>query len=947
MRTLTVIFFLILITPLFGQTIPAENSQLISKITSSDINNDGSYSFSIPLYKIPVGNLSLESQMNYKSLGLIPTTRESIYGHNWMISPFGQILASHDDMLGPTRYFPDSRKIDCPVPESNLPRGISKYQSLYNPVQNGIKFFKSTKFYFDFFGYSGYFMFDNNRNPLVFCEQGKLEITTNLGFVGGLNCYDTSYNSIPDQEIIIFDDKGNRFYFGGSFDSMEINYLEHNSSVLNERNFGSRSNYVVSWLLKKVEVASGDVITANYRIGNKNVFSKFLEQNIMWDNPFVTPFPSTDALNNSNVVVTKNYTLYMDDPQNLTTNIINTKRAILESIEVPNKDIRIEYMYYKDGEKDLIKEIKIHNFGKSSSTKFKLEPLGGNYKRYFLTGLQKDKHDYIFEYYKVESLPSNSIGHGAPVNSFGYFDGGGEGELFDIGLLKKITYPTKGSENFIFEKGEALKIYHKPLIKEFFEIGNIDAINSSKGIPRLLSRKSFDGLTSNETRYTYLLDDGKSSGIVNGNYNTRQFVSSYGSTAAITYSQIQENQVVGISELFFTDFVTHPFQQNLKNFSASGFNNLSSRYFVSNDEKRGKLRKKILWNVNKEKVRETQYEYENFIHNESDLKDLAVDNCTNCKLSDLNYYVFTIVPSEKTAATMYVPVLPYLLKNEKTTEYFVGKQIEQEISFEYLDSNIFWHPYPIEIRSKSTTGNSIKKFIYPWDLLKNAPKTCYRGTCVYVNDDQIIGGQFQTYSSMISANVFRPIIEIDQNNSGKFSLKETISKSIYPFNPERYNFSDAQNSISFDNFTTTNIFSTGTIDLYDNRSNVIQRTSESGIPTAIIWGYKQTRPIAKIEGATYSQISSLVEQIISDSNVDLDVLSEKTLITALDNFRKDPLVSNYLVTTYTYDPLIGVTSITPPSGVREYYFYDNAERLQYIKDVNNNIMKEFEYNYKK
>jgi hypothetical protein len=54
------------------------------------------------------------------------------------------------------------------------------------------------------------------------------------------------------------------------------------------------------------------------------------------------------------------------------------------------------------------------------------------------------------------------------------------------------------------------------------------------------------------------------------------------------------------------------------------------------------------------------------------------------------------------------------------------------------------------------------------------------------------------------------------------------------------------------------------------------------------------------------------------------------------------------VTTYTYDPLIGVRSITPPSGIREVYIYDTANRLKEIRenDATGKLLKEFKYNYK-
>ena len=144
-----------------------------------------------------------------------------------------------------------------------------------------------------------------------------------------------------------------------------------------------------------------------------------------------------------------------------------------------------------------------------------------------------------------------------------------------------------------------------------------------------------------------------------------------------------------------------------------------------------------------------------------------------------------------------------------------------------------------------------------------------------------------------------------------------------------------------------------TYNFYDNKGNLVQYTTKAGVSTSVIWGYNQTQPIAKIEGATFAQVLlalGVSDYLLSDlylkSNADVDNATENTFIAALDAFRKDPAMVNYQITTYTYDPLIGVTTITPPSGIREIYKYDTANRLQSVKDVDGKILKEYKYNYK-
>lgn len=142
-------------------------------------------------------------------------------------------------------------------------------------------------------------------------------------------------------------------------------------------------------------------------------------------------------------------------------------------------------------------------------------------------------------------------------------------------------------------------------------------------------------------------------------------------------------------------------------------------------------------------------------------------------------------------------------------------------------------------------------------------------------------------------------------------------------------------------------------DLYDDKGNIQQYTSKD-IPVTIIWGYNDTQPIAKIEGALYDQIktNAFITAIITASNTDASkgtFNSEQALITALDNLRKSANFSGYQITTYTYDPLVGVRSITPPSGIREVYLYDAANRLKEIREESDTgkLLKEYQYNYKK
>jgi YD repeat-containing protein len=53
-----------------------------------------------------------------------------------------------------------------------------------------------------------------------------------------------------------------------------------------------------------------------------------------------------------------------------------------------------------------------------------------------------------------------------------------------------------------------------------------------------------------------------------------------------------------------------------------------------------------------------------------------------------------------------------------------------------------------------------------------------------------------------------------------------------------------------------------------------------------------------------------------------------------------------MITTFTYDPLKGMTSQTGPDGVTLTYEYDDLGRLVRVKDHLGNLVKHYEYHYK-
>ncbi len=134
---------------------------------------------------------------------------------------------------------------------------------------------------------------------------------------------------------------------------------------------------------------------------------------------------------------------------------------------------------------------------------------------------------------------------------------------------------------------------------------------------------------------------------------------------------------------------------------------------------------------------------------------------------------------------------------------------------------------------------------------------------------------------------------------------------------------------------------------YDSKRNPIEVSKKDGTKIYYVWGYNGSQPIAKIEG--YTSISSTQQSAINNaiaaSNNEYSDSAENTLRSRLQTLRNS-FTGTVQITSYTYNPLIGVTSITDPRGKTLYYEYDDFNRLHLVKNSDGNIINENLYHYK-
>lgn len=132
----------------------------------------------------------------------------------------------------------------------------------------------------------------------------------------------------------------------------------------------------------------------------------------------------------------------------------------------------------------------------------------------------------------------------------------------------------------------------------------------------------------------------------------------------------------------------------------------------------------------------------------------------------------------------------------------------------------------------------------------------------------------------------------------------------------------------------------------DTATGNITEVLQDGQFTRYLWGYNGTQPIAKISYDQGVQIPSA--SLLGTAQTASNSGSRTALLSALDAIRTS--MPGAMVTTLTYRPMIGISTITDPTGYRLYYDYDEFLRLKAVserdRDGNTSILSTSEYNYK-
>ncbi|WP_199117773.1 hypothetical protein [Pedobacter sp. ASV28] len=253
------------------------------------------------------------------------------------------------------------------------------------------------------------------------------------------------------------------------------------------------------------------------------------------------------------------------------------------------------------------------------------------------------------------------------------------------------------------------------------------------------------------------------------------------------------------------------------------------------------------------------------------------------------------------------------LASTQTDQFYNGNALTSEVDYQFNDKG--------QTKSVSTFGS---------DGSSVETRTKY-------SSDSPFGQMIE--QTMADANMIN--IPIKTENLRNNTILST-TKNGFANDPTTANRTQSKYLYSLKGGTPDNMELRATVDLYDEKGNILQYHLQDGINVSVVWGYNKNYPVAKVEGVAYDNLNSVITGIQTESS--LPTGSEATLLNLMSQLRQSH--PDAMVTTYTYKPGIGVSTITDAKGDLKTYTYDDFCRLQYVKDKDNNILSENDYNYR-
>lgn len=870
----------------------------------------GTIQLEIPLYEFRTKNFKYPISLKYASNGLMVDKVANWTGIDWMLEAGGIINRYQKgkyDKPGPRPFYPDWNSMSL---EQRLGY-LETSRTLPKDLEPDI-------FTFTFPGYSGKFIIDENGIPLpIPFSNIKIETSTT----------GSEYNrftiTTPDGVVYKFD---------------EFALTSYPSEL-------SRPN---SWYLTKILHPEGDSITFTYDtvwltqfFGLRRSVTVYLNGDLPWNGCPSCPASTISEITTPSIFGQVKYLCNIEFHGYGRINFQKTQNRLdsddykLDGITVVNPDgtvIKSFSFYYG---------FPVNNPNFQSPTVIGNGPSNNFKYRMFLDSLQlKDNNNrrvssYLFEYYDLNLLPSRFSYSQDHLN---YFNGKSNNDLLQlnkvpiqysglfsnfvggacnrspdpqfarVGMLKRITYPTKGFTSIEYE-------------------GHINAFGLQLGGCRVLRTIDVNGINISAEIRKYIYEQGIS---VSDSVYYRQFPIGIGCEnnplmrLSCHYGILSSNSIYNMN---YADNLNICYGKVVVLHGDNAESGKEVHYFKTQMDATGtpingmQIRPLVYSNTGWMNGTLTKTEIlktgETLIHTKNITPFFDEPrNLKTVKCMAINYrYTGPWVASSEILS--FYDVVSYELKSvwaytlkEEIIKHEASGNISTSTTFGYNNAN---HCMISTEQTKNSDGRiTLSKFFYPDDYLSDIQnfsilKNKYMigkliDTRTYT-DGKIVAGKQYKYNDFGQVTDFYlaepsySITDIAFSQTSPYSFVHQASYSFYPDN-------------TLKQVLPTNCY-----------------------PTSYLWDNTGVYLMATVKGATATMIEMHNGKDCTFNSLEMY------------NLLKPIVPMNCMVYTNSYKRHIGIERSTNPTGISINYKYDDYGRLKWIKNHEGHLLQKFEYNY--
>lgn len=938
------------------------NTASLYKFENYPVNlNSGLPDISIPLYNIEMGQIDVPIVLRYHPSGIKVTEKAGWVGLGWALGTGGEInrkvMGGPDE--GSNGYLKGNLKLS-----SNIDVTYPGAPDLYHvaSLASGNKDAQPDIYSYNFSGESGKFFLDGTDSfepKLIPYAPIKIGVNTSLT------------NSLSFR---IKNEFGYTFVFGE-----DVRELTQSS------NGGISSSAVSSWKLEKIYAPNlTDSISYSYNSSSYSSFegtSDIISVSDQIRTYSSAPYSYYDGTTQSSRSIGtyftekkekeihfKNGKIIFELSANNRDDLESKKLSKIKVFHLSSsgnyeiiKEVDFNYSYFlKDNDLTTrrlrLDEVLIKNQKNTTEKKYEF-----NYNNLTLPKYNSRSQDY-WGYYngkvsntlvprmQIDYISGTNSGNNSPIWIGSNISDSREPdeEFMKACVLNKITYPTGGYTEFEFESNrytennlsklagglriKSIKSYsasndNQPLSKYYeynsarpnFHLSNYlykttqehrrysstsggSSLKETKRVRNFVPNPTidilpYDGIPVSYPKVTeYVEKDGISNGKIVYEFRDHSDVLSNVSIAAVTGRPITISKFYARGQIKKKTF----YKYNGNNSSYSPLKEISYSYSAFDQARYNNVG---LIAVQKIVIDAGNHSY---YTGESDIR-YAYENY-NIE-SDDNYLI------SKITKTFDNPSFPFTT----STQYFYNNILHQQINKEET----------INSRGKKI----VKKIYYPDDIINNS----------YLGYDILTSAELSALDQMKKDQKHLVALPVQ-----KETTVENQQGDIFSHTVERTNyFNESGLCLPKSLATLKSMNPNAGLDTrlvyhhYDSSGNPLEVSKKDGPSIVYLWGYNDQYPIAKIENATLSELAGALN--INTSNI--EGLNEEDLA-AINSLRSDPAMKNAQITTFTYKSLVGVTSATDPKGMVTTYQYDAFNRLEYVRDDQDYIIKQNEYHYK-